>query len=436
MISGDESVRGNISGPELLGPGSKFRMNMKVVLPYRITSKVVEFDEDRVIAWCHFSGHRWRWELEPVGDGRTRLTETFDQSTAKAPFLLRAIGYPKRHLQNVANLRRQRCRSVRRPSYRRGMTTSPARVPYDEFAYFADNAAEFGIAFDGPPNVRRTFVEVAPARRISALVWGSAPPELVLIHGGAQNAHTWDTVALALDRPLVAVDLPGHGHSDAAAPGAGHAHAESLAADVGVAIAALAPDAAAVVGMSLGGLTAIALADTRPELVRRLVLVDITPGVDRDKAKAITDFVRGPATFASFDEILARTIEHNPTRTRGVAAPRHPAQRRAARRRVVALALPPPRRRSAPMGSPPMPTSTPRRGCGTPSAGVGVPVMLARGMRAQSVVDDADEAELRRRLPDVRVEHFAEAGHSVQGDMPVELAAAIADFVDDTTSVL
>ena len=56
--------------------------------------------------------------------------------------------------------------------------------------------------------------------------------------------------------------------------------------------------------------------------------------------------------------------------------------------------------------------------------------MLARGMLAQSVVDDADEAELLRRLPAVRVIRFADAGHSVQGDMPVELAAAIADFVD------
>ena len=36
----------------------------------------------------------------------------------------------------------------------------------------------------------------------------------VLLHGGSQNAHTWDTVAMALDRPLVAIDLPGHGHSD------------------------------------------------------------------------------------------------------------------------------------------------------------------------------------------------------------------------------
>jgi hypothetical protein len=103
LISGDESVRGDVSGPELLGPRSTFRMRMKAVVPYRITSKVVEFDEDRVIAWSHLGGHRWRWELEPVGESQTRVTETFDGSTAKLPFALRAAGYPKRHLPNVAN---------------------------------------------------------------------------------------------------------------------------------------------------------------------------------------------------------------------------------------------------------------------------------------------------------------------------------------------
>jgi pimeloyl-ACP methyl ester carboxylesterase len=56
--------------------------------------------------------------------------------------------------------------------------------------------------------------------------------------------------------------------------------------------------------------------------------------------------------------------------------------------------------------------------------------MLVRGMRPQSVVDDDDEAELRRRQPTARVEHVEEAGHSVQGDTPVELAALIADFLD------
>ena len=102
-ISGDHSVRGTVKGPELLGPDSRFGMKMKVGVPYRMKSRVVEFDEDRVLAWCHFSGHRWRWELQPTGDGQTQLTETFDLSTAKIPFMLRRMGYPKGHLSNVAN---------------------------------------------------------------------------------------------------------------------------------------------------------------------------------------------------------------------------------------------------------------------------------------------------------------------------------------------
>jgi pimeloyl-ACP methyl ester carboxylesterase len=305
------------------------------------------------------------------------------------------------------------------------MTAPSARVPYDEFAYFADNAAESGIAYDGPPTVQRAAVEVAGSRRVSALVWGSAPPELVLIHGGAQNAHTWDTVALALERPLVAVDLPGHGLSDSAASASGSHHAESLAADVGEAIAVLAPDARAVVGMSLGGLTAIALAECRPNLVRRLVLVDITPGVDRDKAKAITDFVRGPATFASFDEILARTIEHNPTRSeaslrRGILHNAEQLEDGSWRWRY---------RRHDDVFASDADIDTSAR-LWDALGNVAVPVMLGRGMLPQSVVSDADEAELLRRLPTAHIVHFDDAGHSVQGDMPVELAAAIADFVD------
>ena len=98
----------------------------------------------------------------------------------------------------------------------------PGLIPYDEFGLFHENAAEYGLPFDGPPDVRRVDVEVAPGRRVSSLQWGAntGHPELVLVHGGAQNAHTWDTVALALGRPLLAVDLPGHGHSDAGPEGA------------------------------------------------------------------------------------------------------------------------------------------------------------------------------------------------------------------------
>jgi len=54
---------------------------------------------------------------------------------------------------------------------------------------------------------------------------------------------------------------------------------------------------------------------------------------------------------------------------------------------------------------------------------------LVRGMAYSSVLNDDAEAELRRRLPGARVEHVEGAGHSVQGDKPIELAALIADFV-------
>ena len=110
---------------------------------------------------------------------------------------------------------------------------------------------------------------------MSALAWGDAQPELVLLHGGGQNAHTWDTLALALGRPLLAVDLPGHGHSGRRRDRdyGPWRNAEAVAAVVGQA----APAARAVVGMSLGGATVIRLAATRPDLVRRAVIVTSRP---------------------------------------------------------------------------------------------------------------------------------------------------------------
>ena len=138
----------------------------------------------------------------------------------------------------------------------RAMSSASVSQPYDEFGLFHENAAEWGLPYDGPPTVRRERVEFAPGRHVSALVWGDAPPELVLLHGGAQNAHTWDTVALALDRPLMAIDLPAHGHSD---PHRRAVLAPRLRGRGGDGGAPLAPDAAAVMGMSLGGLTSIAL---------------------------------------------------------------------------------------------------------------------------------------------------------------------------------
>ena len=96
-IDGSGTVREARKGSQQLRLGSKFSMDMKLGAPYRIANTVVEFDQGRRIAWCHFGKHRWRYELEPQADGRTLVRETFDWSTAVIPKFIELIGAPVRN---------------------------------------------------------------------------------------------------------------------------------------------------------------------------------------------------------------------------------------------------------------------------------------------------------------------------------------------------
>ncbi len=72
--------------------GSKFTIGMKAYgFPYRVTSKVVEYEENQLIAWCHFIKNRWRFELEPV-EGGTRVTESADYRNIRfRPLTMRMV---------------------------------------------------------------------------------------------------------------------------------------------------------------------------------------------------------------------------------------------------------------------------------------------------------------------------------------------------------
>ena len=298
------------------------------------------------------------------------------------------------------------------------------RIAYDEFGLFHENIAEYGLAASPTPVVSRIEHVLRDGRTVSALKWGTGSPALVLVHGGSQNAHTWDTVALALGVSLLAIDLPGHGHSswrdDAMySP-------QSMASDVEEVVAVHAAEATAIVGMSLGGLTSLALAGRAPHLVRRLVLVDITPGVNGVKAKAVLDFVNAPQSFASFEDLLARTIEHNPTRTieslrRGILHNAKQLDDGSWQWRYD--------RRSHVRADDAEPISTSALGELWNTIGsLHCPLTLVRGS-VSPVVDDADVAELTRLRPEAQVHVVEGAGHSVQGDRPNELAVILASQV-------
>lgn len=289
-------------------------------------------------------------------------------------------------------------------------------VADDEFAFLPENAAEVGVDPVAVPTVSRVTVDTS-AGKVSALVWGEPPAGIVFLHGGAQNAHTWDSTVIALGRGAVAIDLPGHGHSDWRED---HDYLPGRnAATLVEVVEALAPEATTLVGMSLGGLTALRMLAATPDLVDRLVLVDITPGVTREKAKAITDFTSGPTSFPSLADVLERTIAFHPDRSeaslrRGVIHNTRVLDDGTAVWRWDSI-----RSHDAGIDFAPLWADV---------EALQVPTLLVRGTES-AVVSDEDIVGMRESCADLVVVDVEGAGHSVQGDRPVALAEAIRDFI-------
>ncbi len=96
VIDGSGSVRASQLSSCHLRLGDKFRMDMKLGVPYGISNVVVEHEPDRLIAWRHIGGHRWRYRLAPI-DGGTEVTEEFDWSTSRVPWFIELTGSPRKH---------------------------------------------------------------------------------------------------------------------------------------------------------------------------------------------------------------------------------------------------------------------------------------------------------------------------------------------------
>jgi uncharacterized protein YndB with AHSA1/START domain len=105
-FDGSGTVRGAVSGPERLALGDRFGMRMKIALPYRITNRVVEFEPDRRIAWCHLARGIWRYELVPIPGG-TRVTETFDYGGSPVAKGMELLGFPQTNAKSIRDTLRR-----------------------------------------------------------------------------------------------------------------------------------------------------------------------------------------------------------------------------------------------------------------------------------------------------------------------------------------
>ncbi|TAN29532.1 MAG: dimethyladenosine transferase [Actinomycetota bacterium] len=104
-FDGSGTVKGVLHGPERLYLSAKFGMRMKMLVPYRTTNTVIEFEENKLIAWRHFGGHIWRYRLNEIsaedGQSLTEVTECFDYSTARSVRFIQLIDAPVRNLISI-----------------------------------------------------------------------------------------------------------------------------------------------------------------------------------------------------------------------------------------------------------------------------------------------------------------------------------------------
>ncbi|WP_369264808.1 alpha/beta fold hydrolase [Streptomyces sp. R35] len=136
-------------------------------------------------------------------------------------------------------------------------------------------AEEFADLVNAPV-IQRRWVTVATGGHVGGVFWHTRKPALVLLHDAGSSARAWDEVLLALDRPAVALDLPGHGRSSRR--GRGDYRPRRLAAALEETVRSFAPGGVPVVGLGYGALAAIALKAKFPHSAGRLVLVDALPG--------------------------------------------------------------------------------------------------------------------------------------------------------------
>lgn len=250
------------------------------------------------------------------------------------------------------------------------------------------------------------------------------PLPLVLLHGFTGDATTWSDLIPHLDphRPTCAIDLVGHGQSDA--PDDPRAYSmDAAVASVLAAASAAGIGRAHWLGYSMGGRVALNLALAAPERVASLLLIGASPGIDDPAARAaraaedaaLADFIETAGLEAFVERWMAQPFFASQARLVG---PERLARARAQRLRNHPLAL-----------------ALTLRGMGTGTMEplgerlreIHAPVLIVAG-EADAKFRAIAEA-MRTRLPRAEVHITPSAGHAVQVEAPEDLGAAVRAFL-------
>ena len=179
-----------------------------------------------------------------------------------------------------------------------------------------------------------------------------------------------------------------------------------------------------LVGMSMGAINGLAYAITHPETLSALVLIDAGPNVRRPGSSRIRNFVNGGAEPSSLEAIIERALAFNPRRDPVVL--RRSLMHNLRQQEDGNWVWKYDRQRFQQMGGDQH--AAERRGLADGLARVSCPTLVVRGAESD-VFHDEDAERLATGLPNGRWIKIPKAGHTVQGDNPKDLVAALREFL-------
>ncbi len=257
------------------------------------------------------------------------------------------------------------------------------------------------------------------------LEWGNpGAPLIVMLHGGSQQAHSWDFVSLPLSEhfQIIALDQRGHGDSDWAADG--DYSLEAHQADLDSLVQALGLSSFNLIGHSMGGRNSYVWASRHPEKLRSLVIVDTGPVAQSRGRNRIQNFRELPDELDSFEEFADRVQEYTGrSREQTLGALKYSIRRRADGKwswKYDKLLRTP--GRQAPGWS--------AERLWDAVAKITCPTLVVRGGDSDIFADETMQ-RMRQVIPNCDTVTVPNAGHLVAGDNPADFLTAVGAFLSN-----
>ena len=254
------------------------------------------------------------------------------------------------------------------------------------------------------------------------LEWGDpGPPTLLMLHGGGQQAHSWDFISLPLSEHwhILALDQRGHGDSDWAADG--DYSIEAHQSDLDGFIAALGLRDFHLIGHSMGGRNGYVWASRHPGTLRSLVIVDTGPVAQSRGRDRIQNFRELPDELDSFEEFAARVQEYTGrSREQTLGALQYSIRQRADGKwswKYDKLLRTPGR---------PAPAWSEEQLWAAVSK-IDCPTLITRGGDSDIFADETMR-RMQQVIPHCAAVTIPAAGHLVAGDNPAAFLAAVQEF--------